>query len=99
MSFQFPHIKVLQRMKLISITSRDLNYGIKVDDVFWVASSIIRREQVRKSKDEEIIAEIVASMILPSIPAASSMILDEYYGLKENSKSYNKALNKKKSAV
>lgn len=77
---------VLNRMKLISITSKELDYGINVDDVFWVDSSIIRREQVRESKDEEIIAEIVASMVLSEIPATSSMILDEYYGLKESGK-------------
>lgn len=77
---------ILNKMKLISITSKELNYGINVDDVFWVDSSIIRREQVRESKDEEIIAEIVASMVLTEMPATSSMILDEYYGLKENSK-------------
>lgn len=77
---------VLNKMKLISITSKELKYGINVDDVFWVSSSIIRREQVRESKDEEIIAEIVATMVLPEIPATSSTILDEYYGLKGNSK-------------
>ncbi len=80
---------ILNNMKLISITSRDLKYGINVDDVFWVSSSIIRREQVRESKDEEIIAELVAAMVLPEIPATSSAILDEYYGLKENSKRKN----------
>lgn len=60
---------VLNNMKRISITSRNLDYGINVDDVFWVSSAIIRREQVRESKDEEIIAEIVATMLLESTPA------------------------------
>ena len=77
---------VLNNMKRISITSRNLDYGINVDDVFWVSSAIIRREQVRESKDEEIIAEIVATMLLESTPATSSSILDEYYGLKAKSK-------------
>lgn len=77
---------ILNNMKKISITSRNLDYGINVDDVFWVASAIIRREQVRESKDEEIIAEIVATMLLENIPATSSNILDEYYGLKTKSK-------------
>lgn len=77
---------ILNKMKLISITSKELDYGINVDDVFWVDSSIIRREQVRESKDEEIIAEIVASMVLSEMPATSSTILDEYYGLKGNVK-------------
>lgn len=80
---------ILNKMKNISITSRNLDYGINVDDVFWVSSAIIRREQVRESKDEEIIAEIVATMLLENIPATSSNILDEYYGLKANSKRAN----------
>ena len=33
---------VLNNMKKISITSKDLPYGINVDDVFWVDSAIIR---------------------------------------------------------
>lgn len=73
---------VLNNMKKISITSKDLPYGINVDDVFWVSSSIIRREQVRESKDEEIVADIVATMLLDEIPASSSNILDEFYSLK-----------------
>ena len=72
----------LNNMKKISITSKDLPYGINVDDVFWVASAIIRREQVRESKDEEIVADIIAAMLLDEMPASSSNILDEFYSLK-----------------
>lgn len=76
----------LNSMKLISITSKKLEYGINVDDVFWVKNQIIRREQVRESKDEEIIADIVATMLLEEIPASSSSILDDYYDLKNHNK-------------
>ena len=72
----------LNNMKKISITSKDLPYGINVDDVFWVASAIIMREQVRESKDEEIVADIIAAMLLDEMPASSSNILDEFYSLK-----------------
>ncbi|MEE1257303.1 MAG: DUF262 domain-containing protein [Lachnospiraceae bacterium] len=77
---------VLNNMREISITSKELNYGINVDEVFWVKSAIIRREQVRESKDEEIIAEIIAAMLFDEIPASSSKILDEYYSLKDINK-------------
>lgn len=77
---------VLNNMKMISITSKNLPYGISVDDVFWVSAAIIRREQVRESKDEEIVAEIIAAMLLDEIPASNSTILDEYYSLKAVSK-------------
>lgn len=76
----------LNSMKIISITSRKLEYGINVDDVFWVKNQIIRREQVRESKDEEIIADIVATMVLEDVPGSSSKILDEYYSLTNQNK-------------
>lgn len=76
----------LNNMKRISITSKDLPYGINVDDVFWVNSAIIRREQVRASKDEEIVADIIAAMLLDEMPASSSGILDEFYSLKGSTK-------------
>lgn len=76
----------LNNMKEISITSRDLMYGINVDEVFWVKSAIIRREQVRESKDEEIIADIVAAMLLEEMPRSSSSMLDEFYALKGTTK-------------
>lgn len=47
-----------------------------------MASAIIRREQVRESKDEEIVADIIAAMLLDEMPASSSNILDEFYSLK-----------------
>ena len=84
----------LNNMAKISITSRDLEYGINVDDVFWVKNLIISREQVRESKDEEIVADIVATILSDEIPASSSTILDEYYSLKEQTKRASELDNK-----
>lgn len=42
----------LNSMKNISITNRDLDYGISVDDIFWVKNNIITKEDLRQSKDE-----------------------------------------------
>ncbi|MDT7914705.1 GmrSD restriction endonuclease domain-containing protein [Clostridium perfringens] len=72
---------LLNDMKKISITNKELNYGINVDDVFWVKNTIIRREQVRESKDEEIIADIIAYMVLKDKPISSSKMLNELYGI------------------
>lgn len=71
----------LNDMQKISITSRDLPYGICVDELFWIKNGIIRREQVRESKDEEIVADILAAMIYDEMPRSSSKTLDEYYNL------------------
>ncbi len=70
-------------MKFISITNRELEYGIKVDEIFWVQNRALTKEMVRDSKDEEILADIVAYMALPEVPRSSSEVLDEYYGLTE----------------
>jgi hypothetical protein len=80
-------ILLLNDMKIISITNKELEYGIKVDDIFWVQNNILTKEMVRESKDEEIVADIVAYMaLLPEIPRSSSDVLDEFYGLKESSR-------------
>lgn len=72
---------LLNDMQKISITSRELSYGIRIDELFWVKNGIIRREQVRESKDEEIVADIVAVILLEDMPPYSSKVLDEYYAL------------------
>lgn len=70
----------LHAMKNISITNKDLEYGINVNDIFWVKEGILRRENVRESKDEEIIADIISYMILTSKPPSNSEVLDDYFG-------------------
>ncbi len=76
----------LNDMKKISITSKELEYGIIVDGLFWIKNGIIRREQVRESKDEEIIVDILAVMLLDEMPSSSSTILDEFYNLHNDTK-------------
>lgn len=79
----------LNAMKNISITNKDLEYGINVNDIFWVKEGILRRENVRESKDEEIIADIVAYMILTVKPPSNSDVLDDYFGINgKNNKRY-----------
>jgi hypothetical protein len=42
----------LNDMAKVSITNRDLDYGIPVDDIFWVSRKILTKDQVRESRDE-----------------------------------------------
>ncbi|HNW91164.1 MAG TPA: DUF262 domain-containing protein [Bacteroidales bacterium] len=77
----------LKQMKEISITNVGLEYGINVDDLFWVANNIITKEMVRESRDEEIVADLLSAISFQSLPGTSSNILDEYYGLKPSEKS------------
>lgn len=77
----------LKQMKEISITNSGLDYGINVDDIFWVENYIITKEMVRESRDEEIVADLLSAISFQTIPGTSSTILDEYYGLRPSEKS------------
>lgn len=76
----------LKRMKEISITNVGLDYGITVDELFWIENNIITKEMVRESRDEEIVADILSAISFPTIPGTSSVVLDEYYGLRKGDK-------------
>jgi Protein of unknown function DUF262/Putative DNA-binding domain len=70
----------LNSMKNISITNKNLAYGICVADIFWVKNNIISKEDLRQSKDEEVIADIVAWISLDKGVRSSSEILNQIYG-------------------
>lgn len=71
----------LQGMPAISVSNQVDGPGIFVDDIFWVKHKILDREQVRQSRDEEIIADLLASMLMEPIPPYDSRVLDEFYDL------------------
>lgn len=73
----------LNEMKKISITNRDLPYGIDIDGVFWIEQGVLTKEQVRESRDEEIIADILAFMLLQPKPPSRSEVLDDFFGYSE----------------
>ena len=74
----------LNDMASISITNKDLSYGIPVDSVFWVVQNILTKEQVRESRDEEIVADILAYMCLSQAPSSRSEFFDDYYGVRDD---------------
>ncbi|WAH57759.1 DUF262 domain-containing protein [Pseudomonas silvicola] len=53
----------LNAMKEISITNKELSYGINADDVFWVKNGVLTKDNLRQSRDEELIADIISYMI------------------------------------
>lgn len=71
----------LNEMQAISITNRDLDYGIDIDDVFWVAQGILARDNVRQSRDEELVADLIAYMVSPEPVASRMEHLDDYFGM------------------
>ncbi|OOE51607.1 hypothetical protein BZG12_12005 [Salinivibrio kushneri] len=74
----------LNSMKKISITNKNLDYGVPVDKIFWVHNNIITKEDLRQSKDEEVIADVVAWVSSDKGIRSSSDILDQLYGFNED---------------
>ncbi len=77
---------LLSSMKKISINNKDLSYGINMGGIFWKKHNIVTSENIRQSRDEELIAHILGSILIDPRPSATSKNLDGFYGLsgKEN---------------
>ena len=69
----------LNDMKLISLSNGKLHYGIDVNKVFWVQEKIITLENIRKSRDEELVAQLLAYMIVGDSMNPSKRSLDGLY--------------------
>ena len=71
---------LLGEMRKISITNRELDYGISADSVFWVANGILTKDQLRQSRDEEMVADLIAYMVSDEPVASRTELFDDYYG-------------------
>ncbi|WP_434774780.1 DUF262 domain-containing protein [Pseudomonas oryzihabitans] len=71
---------LLGEMQKISITNKELDYGISADTVFWVVNGVLTKDQLRQSRDEEMVADIVAYMVSEEPVASRTELLDDYYG-------------------
>jgi uncharacterized protein with ParB-like and HNH nuclease domain len=72
-------IVTLKNMKNISIGDEKLNYGININDIFWVKSEIIRKEDIRESRDEELIAHLLSYVAHPKKADTRSDYLNKIY--------------------
>lgn len=74
---------VLSDMPQISIgnTRENCRYGLNADNTFWVKQGIIAIQNLRDSDDEEIIADILISILLGEPFARSKERLDKAYDL------------------
>lgn len=76
----FTDYVALEDMPKISITNRDLAYGIYDADIFWVQQGILSREAVRESRDEELVLDILLDLILNPIASSGSEYRNAAYG-------------------
>ncbi|WP_416903039.1 GmrSD restriction endonuclease domain-containing protein [Micromonospora echinospora] len=69
----------LRIMPKLSITNRELSYGVSVDDIFWVKEGVLRREDVRESLDEQVVLDILIDCLVDPFPNTGTRIRDAYY--------------------
>lgn len=69
----------LNDMNRISLSNGKLRYGININNVFWVKEKIITLENMRKSRDEELVAQLLAYMIVGENMNPSKRSLDGLY--------------------
>ncbi|MGV0695974.1 GmrSD restriction endonuclease domain-containing protein [Mycobacterium paraintracellulare] len=69
----------LSIMPLLSISNRQLNYGISVSDVFWVRQSILRSNDIRESLDEQVILDIVLDCLIEPMAPTTGKVRDAAY--------------------
>lgn len=78
-------IVLLKNMPIISIDSKKekIGYGLSADDIFWCKQGIIWKTHLRDSEDEEMIADIIASIVFNEPIPKSKEYLDELYDSSE----------------
>jgi len=74
----------LEDMPKISITNRDLGYGIKSEDIFWVREGVLPKEAVRESRDEELVLDMILDIVLENRAPTASEYRDSAYGRETN---------------
>lgn len=70
----------LKQMHKISISNDRLEYGVNIDNHFYIKHHILTRRSIRDSADEELIANILAYISLEEKPTSGSTSLDTFYG-------------------
>lgn len=75
---------VLNKMKEISLSNKKLKYGIVMEDTFWVKQKIVTIQNMRVSRDEELVAWILSYMILGDKVEPSSKALNCLYQYDED---------------
>ena len=70
---------LLNDMKKISLSNAHLDYGININETWWVKQHIITLQNMRVSRDEELIAWIVSYIILGNEIQPTSKALNRLY--------------------
>ncbi|MEV4843947.1 DUF262 domain-containing protein [Micromonospora matsumotoense] len=71
----------LGEVKHLSISRRGLDYGIAIEDIFWVRHEILGQDDVRSSGDEELVLDLVLDTVIQPWPTTGWQNRDAAYGL------------------
>ncbi|WP_029105919.1 DUF262 domain-containing protein [Mycobacterium sp. 360MFTsu5.1] len=74
----------LGEMPKISITNRDLPYGIRDESIFWVSNGILDKDSVRESRDEELVLDLLLDVILDPMAVSGTAYRNSAYGRESN---------------
>lgn len=88
--FSFGDEVNLMDMPKISMSSPGLSYGVPASKTFWRRHDVITFENLRQSRDEELIAKIAGELLLDDVINPSSDMLDKMY---KPGNDYNTKLN------
>lgn len=81
----------LRQMPKLSITNYDLEYGVNVEEIFWVMNGVLRREDVRESLDEQLILDILIDCLVDPLTTSGTRIRDDYYSYGDADSEQSKA--------
>jgi len=70
-------------MPKISVSQKGLDYGIDSKNVFWIKNGIITFDNLRKSRDEELIAKLLLEVLI-DVKRPSAEQLDRAYNVEED---------------
>ena len=63
----------------VDVSGEMPTYAIKADDTFWCKQGVLRRNQLRESEDEQMVADLAVSVLLEAPFGFSGSALDELY--------------------
>ncbi|MCE7690935.1 DUF262 domain-containing protein [Streptomyces parvulus] len=77
----FAETLTLSEMEKLSISRKDLEYGLDLDRIFWTRHDIIGADDIRSSGDEEMVLDLVLDAVLTPWPTSGWQNRDVAYGL------------------
>lgn len=87
----FTESLTLGEMEKLSISRKDLEYGLDLDRIFWTRHDIIGAEDIRSSGDEEVVLDLILDAVLDPWPTSGWQNRDVAYGLPRRIKSASPA--------